>query len=1040
MPRWYIAAANPVISDSNGNFGFYAAPGTYVLTFTGPNLTGYSQTVTLPCVPNSTCTGLGGVLGGSGTAAKLPKFTNATTIGDSGITDDGSTVTVAEALAANANASFKGPNPYVDVTRYGVRAMNPTSAPAVPGITATTTASSTSVTISSASTFVNGDGVVIFGAGAAHAMTTPGAPTVTPSVAAAGTGTSLVVNAPAGGATAYQYQIVAFDKNGGITAASAAGTTATGAAALGSQSVAITSFSRVKNTTTVTTTAAHGLSVGAMVYISGTSDSPNFGGWFLVDTVADTTHFTFANGMDTRTGGASSGTGGTAVWFNSNHVTWTAVTGARSYAIYGRVSGTMTLLGVSHPANVNLAGDQTDLSWDDFGSPMMDNFSGPYFLPTAPPVAATADSLITTISSGAGTTTLTLAASAGTSVSGATILFDNAPNILTAANTANSAGSAVYFSFPSTGTNTYVVNSYLTLPVATSIVQAGSLTLNDTVEIGNSTKWQGTPFPKNGGAVSFGNRANPAVFIARAQPGVWGNTFGGGSIYFRNLDFSGTASNNAALVVIDGPGSSPLKFEGVNFYTNGGATDYMSVLLLVRGLQNNPLFNLFFDDITFLSGPSQTNGASATPAFYCSACGQTGINQIHLNRRGIVFRLADSGMRVRTTALREQGGIMPVFALAHTGGAPGGSFYFNGVELDTMAHPLIANSMTQNQFIGDVTIFNTNDASADGTGGIAPLISGRPIANVFGIRILGQNIKTSEFKIGYASVPNFHPDAVNFTADNLGILSQRSPLRFPGPTGFNLYWDLPVPTSVTATVAAGGTIAVGTYFYAVTAVSVLGGESALSAATATACTTTTGNQTCNVSWTASAGAVFYNVYRSTSATSGFLRPPNSTHLTTTSFSDTGFTPSLSPPDTPGGGIIEAGFNESGAASIVAPSFKFANSGFAGTLQSGTLTASRTYTFPDATGTMSVTVASGTASLGTAAIPAGTCATAVSSANSNVLTTDAITWSFNAAPGTGWPSLTVQAYPTAGTVNFSVCNPSAASVTPAAATLNWRVIR
>lgn len=58
-----------------------------------------------------------------------------------------------------------------------------------------------------------------------------------------------------------------------------------------------------------------------------------------------------------------------------------------------------------------------------------------------------------------------------------------------------------------------------------------------------------------------------------------------------------------------------------------------------------------------------------------------------------------------------------------------------------------------------------------------------------------------------------------------------------------------------------------------------------------------------------------------------------------------------------------------------------------------------------------------------------------------LSTDTISWAFNAAPGTGYTSgLNVLAYVTANNVNFLVCNPTAGSLTPAAATLNWRVIR
>ena len=87
-----------------------------------------------------------------------------------------------------------------------------------------------------------------------------------------------------------------------------------------------------------------------------------------------------------------------------------------------------------------------------------------------------------------------------------------------------------------------------------------------------------------------------------------------------------------------------------------------------------------------------------------------------------------------------------------------------------------------------------------------------------------------------------------------------------------------------------------------------------------------------------------------------------------------------------------------------------------------------------------TIASGNATLGTSAISSGACASVVTVSAAGVLPTDAIQWAFNAATGTGWPSLTVQAYPTGANVNFLVCNPSASSVTPAAATLNWRVAR
>jgi hypothetical protein len=109
--------------------------------------------------------------------------------------------------------------------------------------------------------------------------------------------------------------------------------------------------------------------------------------------------------------------------------------------------------------------------------------------------------------------------------------------------------------------------------------------------------------------------------------------------------------------------------------------------------------------------------------------------------------------------------------------------------------------------------------------------------------------------------------------------------------------------------------------------------------------------------------------------------------------------------------------------------------------------SNTLTLPVATATLAYTVASGTAALGTSAISSGTCATVVTVAATGVATTDVVRAGFNGDPTaiTGYtPStsgtLTIIAYPTAGNVNFKVCNMTSSSITPGAVTLNWRVAR
>lgn len=88
-----------------------------------------------------------------------------------------------------------------------------------------------------------------------------------------------------------------------------------------------------------------------------------------------------------------------------------------------------------------------------------------------------------------------------------------------------------------------------------------------------------------------------------------------------------------------------------------------------------------------------------------------------------------------------------------------------------------------------------------------------------------------------------------------------------------------------------------------------------------------------------------------------------------------------------------------------------------------------------------TVATGSASLNTTAIAAGACASAVVVPAAGVMNSDVVGFSPNAAPAAGTNSLLlVHGYAAAGNVNFLVCNPTAAAITPAPETLNWHVVR
>src|SRR5262249_16295431 len=71
--------------------------------------------------------------------------------------------------------------------------------------------------------------------------------------------------------------------------------------------------------------------------------------------------------------------------------------------------------------------------------------TAPPYVPSTPPASPQAGYLATTIASGGGTTSLTLAANAGVTVSGATVLHDNSSALIAAMSAAaNQGGGTVY--------------------------------------------------------------------------------------------------------------------------------------------------------------------------------------------------------------------------------------------------------------------------------------------------------------------------------------------------------------------------------------------------------------------------------------------------------------------------------------------------------------------------------------------------------------------------------------------------------------------
>jgi hypothetical protein len=87
------------------------------------------------------------------------------------------------------------------------------------------------------------------------------------------------------------------------------------------------------------------------------------------------------------------------------------------------------------------------------------------------------------------------------------------------------------------------------------------------------------------------------------------------------------------------------------------------------------------------------------------------------------------------------------------------------------------------------------------------------------------------------------------------------------------------------------------------------------------------------------------------------------------------------------------------------------------------------------------VASGTSTLAASSIASGSCAATVITLATNVAGTDSIKWSYASFPAPVTDGrLTLNAFASAGHVNFALCNPTSLAIVPSGLTVNWRVSR
>jgi hypothetical protein len=876
------------------------------------------------------------------------------------------------------NDRFKGSEPLLDITTYGARAVG------VAGFSTTASCDGTTkIELSSASSFRNGDGITIRGCGSPNAMSTPGAPTVTPSIAAGGTTTGIVINSPTGNST-YSYKIVARDKFGALTAAGSATTITKGQPSLGLQTATIRTESLSNDSITVNTLTSTPLVAGALVHITRASN-PNFDGWFIVHKVNSGTQFVITNapidsrGIGWEFGDSASSSGGNIAFYLSNHITWTAVTGAWEYYIYGGPGiSTFNLIGQTKPS----ANAWVDAEFDDYGAIYMSGQTFSLYVPSTAPSSATQDPLTTTIVSGAGTKDIVVANRASQTASGQTAQFDDGPAILAAANAAHTAGVTLYI--PSGRGNFYPVNSFLVLPTGLNIKQSGALSLYETIELQSNTNWFGDW--SNHGEPQFGFVGTAGVYIYTANPGIYAYGNGIDTAY---MSWESVGTNGGTLWVMQDVVNAEWDYS--NFVANnGGSSDYLSTNIVFRSTSTGGN-NYHFRKTLFSGGPNQVADKSWTPLVYFppNQNGAGGLlnNQDYVfrcmecffNRRGIEEELSGGiAGRFEIDGGYRQGGITPFMMVGNSLGNIGGGFIFHNLLQDTEAVGTLALLGNGGSFQVTVNSDYLSNYSAD-TSGIPPPFTGYRATGVRSFGSITGDIPNRNSELSVSSCAVTYPYAI--AGSNMCINDPMKKMfeTMDFPARHSLFWDLATPSGVNAEAAmSGGALKANTtYFYTVSAIGPDSGET-VPATVVSSSTTTSSNLTIPVSWKGITGAVRYNVYRCTSRcefSDGRIQNSGNWRLvdrmvTTTRLIDNGLPVGQGPPTATGTGSVGANAMEVYAPAFVTVSPLSNGRSYTAT-DTAPITDNRTYTKPDQSGTYALDL-TGSTSLINGTLLSATC--------------------------------------------------------------------
>lgn len=848
--------------------------------------------------------GSGGGGGGSpGTPNNSVQVNRTGTFTGGSATDDGTT------FAINADSQLKGPNPNFDLRAFG--GYNGTDV----GTTGSITSGTATLTLAAARDFANGQGVVVYKAGAATALTTPGQATVTP------------INL-LNGATTYNYQVIAEDRTGGLTAASTVGTTSTGIASLGPNTITLTNCVITSGIATYTSSGNHNLAVAARLDIegfTGTFASP-CNGVVMVATTPSGTTFTVNKGTGAPNQTVSTGSP-TATVFACNKLTYPLASFSGGNTLRYWIYRNSSVVGVA---------PGVDPFFIDCGRPIT---GIPAYVPATPPGSTTPGYLATTIVSGAGSTTLTLAANAGTTAASQSVLHDNSPNMKAAVQAAyNAGGGTVYlpnsaaFAFNSAIDFTTVTGAFSS---AVRIHFNNSSSINQTWIPHSSMDFdgeprQGTSFQYVNGALVTGT-AHPMFLIPE-----FSNT-----VHFNRI-FLQSAAQQQTLVLLDSTdgGSSAgntfddvalngLNGDGRPLVTKGGFDFYWK-----RGVCNSGA-------TSFKVGSCITHTiASGAVALVGQILGRTQLDNVNFAGSSIEYDCRPS--------------------LANNISIRDGRYF--GSLLESSIGPYIQFTGCGSQRISNMQVKNLN--ISDNIVACATPIVEATEGNLFDIAFEGMLSfcgapPLAIVNTGGFSFMQYSGTGGSSNSGNISTVTTLSPEGLGGLLVGRAITPLTVLGAPSLALSAGGSIAVGSFCYQIVAIDIDGIES-LPGPCANI-TTTGGNQTVTVTPpTLPSGSTSYRPYRSQTNIGGSPARANIQAFGSCAFAvipaGVQFVDSFSFTCGQAAPILSsAGASVLGASGMSTPAFRLMTNGFTTSIL-GDSTANETATLPHASGTLCLTAA------------------------------------------------------------------------------------